>query len=178
MQQENSCCSVECMSAYRKEQSDLNCKCAVCGKAFHRKPSYVKKTKHPLTCSRACLAKLRASIYKGGANPNYGNRGAKNPLYKDGLTKHSNYLWEFAPDHPFSPASCAQRVRKHRLVAEQYLLTNENSVEINGKRYLKPEYDVHHIDGDKYNNAPNNLMVLTRSEHTRIHAIERCSTGK
>lgn len=31
------------------------------------------------------------------------------------------------------------------------------------------EYDVHHIDKDKRNNHPDNLQILTREEHKKIH---------
>jgi hypothetical protein len=29
--------------------------------------------------------------------------------------------------------------------------------------------DVHHIDGDRYNNSPENLMLVTPEEHAKIH---------
>lgn len=50
----------------------------------------------------------------------------------------------------------------HRLVAEFKL-----------GRLLTSADVVHHIDGDKLNNHPDNLEVLTRSEHMKIHAQER-----
>jgi hypothetical protein len=41
-------------------------------------------------------------------------------------------------------------------------------------RYLTPEEVVHHIDGDKENNDPDNLMLFANNgEHTRFHAEQR-----
>ena len=62
---------------------------------------------------------------------------------------------------------------EHRLIAEKYLLNDENSVVVDGKRYLSPDYDVHHKDGNRLNNAPQNLEVLTRSDHMKKHFAER-----
>ena len=51
----------------------------------------------------------------------------------------------------------------HRVVAEQML----------GRPLLKGEV-VHHIDGNKRNNHPDNLMVFpSQSEHVRGHASHR-----
>jgi hypothetical protein len=36
-------------------------------------------------------------------------------------------------------------------------------------RKLLPDEVVHHIDGDRLNNAPSNLRVMSRAEHTRQH---------
>lgn len=52
-------------------------------------------------------------------------------------------------------------VREHRLVMERVL-----------GRKLEPVEDVHHIDRNKRNNHPSNLVVLTRSEHAQLHASE------
>ena len=38
-------------------------------------------------------------------------------------------------------------------------------------RELLPGEVVHHIDGNKHNNDPSNLQVLTRSEHIRLHQV-------
>ena len=36
-------------------------------------------------------------------------------------------------------------------------------------RVILSHEDVHHVDGNKKNNDPDNLVVITRSEHARIH---------
>ena len=51
---------------------------------------------------------------------------------------------------------------EHRIVAERML----------GRKLLRDEH-VHHIDGNKRNNTPSNLQVLTSAEHLRLHALER-----
>lgn len=40
-------------------------------------------------------------------------------------------------------------------------------------RPLEPDECVHHIDGDKHNNELNNLALLTRSGHMRLHQREK-----
>lgn len=37
--------------------------------------------------------------------------------------------------------------------------------------------DVHHVDEDKTNNEPANLVALTRSEHRKLHEVEKCDWG-
>lgn len=158
-------CSTKCFGEYTKRQG-LNCICPVCGKKFHVKPSD-KSKKQKNCCSTRCMGEYRSRIYKGKNNPNYNNRNANSPLNKGYRIIHCGYYWVLAPNHPF--ACMNGRIREHRLIAEQHYLTEENSVEINGKRYLSLEYDVHHIDGNKLNNDYKNLMVVTKSEHMKIH---------
>ena len=57
-------------------------------------------------------------------------------------------------------------------------------------RALKPDEVVHHVNGDKEDNRPENLQVMKRSEHTRLHnqgnshspetiaKIRKASTGR
>lgn len=160
-------CCKDCFHEYRNNHKILNCVCPVCGKKFYVKPYLLKNNKHEHCCSYECMGKYRKQIYKGESNPNYGNRGRGNPLFKGDRIIHCGYYWVYATNHPF--AIMDGRIREHRLVAEQFLLTEENSIEIDGVRYLKPEYDVHHINQNKLDNRVENLMVLTRSEHKELH---------
>lgn len=44
--------------------------------------------------------------------------------------------------------------------------------ENHGLTEIPKGYDVHHKDFDKLNNAPENLELLTRSEHMRLHRLK------
>jgi hypothetical protein len=69
--------------------------------------------------------------------------------------------------------------------AQRYTGKRSNYVKLNGRhmhrvvieqvldRKLLPGEIVHHLDGDKWNNHPSNLLVMTQSEHARIHCQMR-----
>lgn len=79
--------------------------------------------------------------------------------------KTSKGYWTvYAPTHP--DANRAGRVMEHRLIWEQ----------THGVR-LQPRQDVHHIDGNKDNNAPENLVAITHGEHSSIHHSEQRMRG-
>ena len=66
------------------------------------------------------------------------------------------YKYKFLPDHPDS--SKQGYIAEHRLVCEKKL----------GRRLKKTEV-VHHINDDRGDNSPDNLVVCTRKEHNEIH---------
>ena len=186
MTSKHHCCSRECAAKLRikiateTDPDYLNCTCPICGTKFHLKPYAAKKFKTH-TCSPECLETLRRNYMVGENNHQYGLRGELNASWEGGrfVTNHG-YVKLYMPDHPFS--SPTGYILEHRYVAEQYLLNDENSIEINGKRYLSPNYIVHHIDENKQNNDVSNLMVLTLSEHQTLHnkknKREHDKTGK
>lgn len=51
-----------------------------------------------------------------------------------------------------------RRVREHRYVMEKYL-----------KRKLRRNEEVHHLDGNKFNNDLSNLVVLSKVDHAKLH---------
>lgn len=164
-------CSHKCADEHRKillraEKEKHNYKCPICGKEMRLNQYQLTHGTH--CCSNDCAKKLRSIRMAGAGNHQYGLRGEKNASWKGGRTKSSyGYILVSLPEHPF--ANGDGNVFEHRLIAEKYLLTEENSVMINGKRYLSPKYDVHHKDENKQNNAIENLLVMTKSEHIRYH---------
>ena len=115
-----------------------------------------------------CKKQYDSKKMKGEGNHQYGLKGKANASWKtDEKITNYGYRKIRVLDHPFR--DCDDFVFEHRLVAEKYLLTEENSVEIDGKKYLKKEYDVHHIDENRLNNDPSNLLVLTKGDHKRLH---------
>lgn len=68
------------------------------------------------------------------------------------------YIRVLAPEHPAADPTTGY-VLEHRLVAERML-----------GRLLLPTEVVHHRDGDKSNNDPANLEVMTNPDHTARHS--------
>lgn len=170
-------CKYSCYENWIKWNKTPNCKCPICGKEFYLKPSRIKSCKNGVTCSRECAGKLKSIYSRGEGNHQYGLKGELNSSFKGHEITHKNHnvvdIYVYCPGHPY--ANECNRVVKHRLVVEQnHTLFNSNCFnEINGKFYLKKEYQVHHKDGDHNNNDVSNLEVLTRSEHTTIHNLEK-----
>lgn len=158
----------------------LNCECPVCGKRFHDKPSHYVKCKNHY-CSKKCHYEAKKKYMKGENNHQFGLKGAKNASWKsDTRISRYGYLQVRSLDHPFRDLDGF--VFEHRLVAEKYLLTEENSVVVNGKRYLSKDFVVHHINFDRMDNRVENLMVMTKKDHQSFHAklnqLERDEFGR
>lgn len=81
------------------------------------------------------------------------------------FTGEKGYVHIFYPEHP--NATKAGYMMEHRLVMEKQL-----------GRYLEADEDVHHINENVKDNRPENLMVVSRSEHKIIHSLLRKSKMK
>lgn len=84
--------------------------------------------------------------------------GTNNSYWKGGIVKDSaGYVLVKADRHPRAKKHGGY-VREHILVAEEVL-----------GRSLLPDEVVHHINGIKDDNRPENLAVMTKADHSSYH---------
>lgn len=173
----NKFCCNHCYEEWCKWNKTPNCKCATCGKKFYLKPSRIKSCKNGVTCSKECCNRYKSVWFSGENNHQYGLKGNLNASFKGEEISDTNHnivdIRVYNPSHPY--ADEYGRVLKHRLIVEQnHELFDAKFFDIiNGVYVLKREYQVHHKDKNHSNNNVNNLEVLTRSEHTSEHNLEK-----
>jgi hypothetical protein len=87
-------------------------------------------------------------------------RGPESALFTGRRKAPGGYVYVYLPDHPNASKSQSSLgyILEHRVVWE----------EANG-RLLTPAECVHHINGIRDDNRPENLVAMTRGEHRKLH---------
>ena len=116
--------------------------CDECGAAVKYSPSKFNRVKNHF-CSKKC----HMLFMNRQLNPTRMTDEVKEKLRKANLGKGEGKSYEKTHGK-----------HTHRIVAEQKI-----------GRPLKTGEIVHHIDGNKRNNDPDNLMVMTQEDHCRLH---------
>jgi len=140
--------------------------CKICGiKLSSYKSKYCQKHKGiAISISlKGTHCSKNTEFKKGRANPNKGIKrpefsGEKCPTWTGGRWKMKiGYIMKYSPNHPHTIKGCY--VYEHRLIMESII-----------GRFLDPKEVVHHIDGNRSNNSPENLMLFpNNTEHMKYH---------
>lgn len=168
-------CSYSCYELFLKFDRTSNTKCIICDREFFITNKRIKKSKtNKYCCSIKCAAINKEKTYRGEKNHQYGLIGHLNSSFKnENIINNYGYILEYCPGHPcpHDKSNKGTRVKQHRLVIERnhQLFDKKYFEDIDGWIVLKKNYDVHHINGIKTDNRLENLQILTRSEHTKLH---------
>ncbi len=124
----------------------MNFICEECGKESRMPPSQFKRSAHHF-CSKQChMRNMNRAL-----NPTRMTPKVREKLRESKLNTGDGHSYEKTYGR-----------HTHRIVAEQMI-----------GRPLEPGEIVHHIDGNKRNNDPSNLMVMTQAEHCRLHFTKK-----
>lgn len=101
--------------------------------------------------ARFCSVSCKALVY---------NQRERHPNWRGGkrVTDHG-YVMVRSAEHPHAINGY---VYEHRLVMESVL-----------GRMLESDEEVHHVNGNKADNRPDNLQLLTKADHSLLHMNQR-----
>lgn len=167
----SSACAVKVRGATRALRY-ANVECRACGTEFRVPFAHIGRRVY---CSRGCQHSdpVRKAVLSGSVS------GGKNPSWRGGKSiRVDGYIYAAAPGHPYSHNGY---VFEHRLVMEREIVLAAPSHEfielVDGVRVIRRDLHVHHIDGDRANNRPDNLLIVTVAAHHAIHSGQKPRPG-
>ena len=130
--------------AYRKRVLESGiCRCKVCGKPLLWNGSYKKKK------PEQCIDCYRKHMRKG----------KDSPTWKGGKFTSYGYVYVYCPE----PNPRRRKQNKH---GEYYIAEHILKWEKANKMPLPANHIVHHINGIRHDNRPQNLLALPRGSHS------------
>lgn len=135
--------------------------CDNCGKEY----SSYQCGKYHHFCSIACRRQAGKLVASSFSKEFRKQKSKQFTAMNRTLMTDSKYIerrrTSFMKNHPSQGYTKYHGKHLHRVVMERKL-----------GRKLKANEIVHHIDGNKQNNDPNNLMLMTQSEHIKLHLAQ------
>lgn len=163
-------CNKQCMNIYIKEFGfSKERKLKMSKKAKKRNhninwlnkvsKTWFKKGRIPWNKNKSVRLSPKSEFKKGKQHPYFGKRGKEVPNFtgKSQITNH-NYVLLYKPNH----CEC---------MLNGYVLEHRYKISNKLKRKLKSSEIIHHIDANRTNNKLNNLLILTRIEHAKLHGF-------
>lgn len=138
--------------------------CDFCGRQFEYRGHHKARNKH-FYCSRECSYQAkdkRELVHCDWCNDEFYKKSSDINRTNYNICSHecewSHRRWSGVG--PKNPMMFGTPI--HRKIMEDHL-----------GRELRPDEEVHHIDGNHKNNHLENLVVLSKSEHAKTHAARK-----
>lgn len=140
--------------------------CTTCGKEFYRRPSEIRSRGIGFYCSQTCWRERNKSriCSVGDCNKNVRSLG----LCKKHYSRNRRNGDPLIKKHEANGSPNIKGYRKKR-IGDRIITEHQWIVEKLIGRRLKKGESVHHIDGNKLNNEPKNLMLFKSHSAHRQH---------